>query len=64
MLVTVALVVFSVPFRIGFQVSKGGLADAAAECVNSFENVRIGVYEVRRTEKREEGCLFCTHKVA
>lgn len=59
-LVTVALVVFSVPFWIGFQVSKGGLADAAAECVDSFENVRIGVYEVRRTEKREEGCLFYT----
>lgn len=59
-LVTVALVAFSVPSWIGFQVSKGGLADAATECVDSFEKVRIGVYEVWMIERREEGCLFYT----
>jgi hypothetical protein len=59
-LVTVALVVFSVPFWIGFQVSKGGLADAAAQCDDSIENVRIGVYEVSRIADRQEGCLFYT----
>ncbi|MCX5044038.1 hypothetical protein OG921_12750 [Aldersonia sp. NBC_00410] len=59
-LTTAALVVFSVPSWIGFQVSKGGLADAAAECRDSVEKVRIGVYEVSRIAHREEGCLFYT----
>lgn len=58
---TAVLVVFSVPFRVGFAVSENRLADAAATCSPSAGHSRIGVYSVRRVAViGESGCQFYT----
>lgn len=57
-LLTCALVALSVPSRIAFMASKDSLAAEAQECSTSATDRRIGVYQVRRIESVEHGCLF------
>lgn len=54
---TVGLVVFSVPSRVAFAVSENALTDLAATCEASFENRSVMVYRVQRTEPIGDGCL-------
>jgi hypothetical protein len=54
---TIVLSFLSIPFWIGFQVSKPALHDAAADCA-AGQPRRIGVYDVRMVRAAEEGgCL-------
>ncbi|MBY4126955.1 hypothetical protein HQO83_00960 [Rhodococcus fascians] len=55
---TAGLVVLSVPSKLAFAVSEGSLTHAASECPKSFEDRRIGVYNVRRVQPVTNGCLF------
>jgi len=55
---TAVSVLLSVPSTVAFAVSKGALAAAAAECAQSWDARRIGVYQVRRIQPVDDGCLF------
>ncbi|MFD1814117.1 hypothetical protein [Rhodococcus gannanensis] len=56
---TAGLVMVDAPFRLGFQLSRGALTSAAAECSVSYDDRRIGVYDVWTTNRNgDDGCLF------
>jgi hypothetical protein len=57
-LATAGLVMLSVPSTVAFAVSKGSLAAAAVPCVQSWDDRRIGMYQVRRIQPVDGGCLF------
>ena len=57
-LATAVLVVLSVPSTVAFAVSKRSLVAASTQCVQSMEDRRIGVYQVRRIQPVDGGCLF------
>lgn len=58
--VTIVLSSLSIPFWIGFQVSKPALHDAAADCA-AGEPRHIGIFDVQMVRAAEEGgCLFFT----
>lgn len=57
-LATAVLVVLSVPSTVAFAVSKGSLVAASAQCAPSWDGRRIGVYQVRRIQPVDSGCLF------
>ncbi|SUF08999.1 hypothetical membrane protein [Rhodococcus gordoniae] len=57
-LATAVLVVWSVPSTVAFAVSKGSLVAASAQCAPSWDGRRIGVYQVRRIQPVDGGCLF------
>lgn len=58
---TAVLVVFSVPFHVGFAVSKNRLTDLAATCQPAVADNRAGVYAIRQVVAiSDSGCLFYT----
>jgi hypothetical protein len=58
---TAVLVVFSVPFHVGFALSKSRLTELAATCEPSGADNRAGVYAIRRViALSDSGCLFYT----
>ncbi|MEV0033470.1 hypothetical protein [Nocardia sp. NPDC050793] len=48
------------PEALGWQLSKGSLERAAAECVSSDASARYGVYTTISVEPYAGGCLFST----
>ncbi|MEU8895606.1 hypothetical protein AB0C65_07095 [Nocardia sp. NPDC048505] len=44
--------------KIGWRLSEGALADAAAECARTNETRRIGVYQVVQVYPSHGGCAF------
>ncbi|MFD6894517.1 hypothetical protein ACFWB0_08225 [Rhodococcus sp. NPDC060086] len=59
--VATALVsVLGIPSWIGWQLSKGELEQRAATCEPSLDDVRVGVYDVRRVTSGPRGCHFYT----
>ncbi|MDV7133060.1 hypothetical protein [Williamsia muralis] len=58
---TAVLVVFSVPFHVGFVLSKNRLTELAATCQPSGADNRAGVYAIRQVVAiSDSGCLFYT----
>ncbi|WP_120802606.1 hypothetical protein [Williamsia muralis] len=58
---TAVLVVFSVPFHVGFALSKNRLTELAATCQSSGADNRAGVYAIRRViALSDSGCMFYT----
>jgi hypothetical protein len=58
---TAVLVVFSIPFEVGFALSENRLTDLAATCRPSREGSQAGVYTIRRVVAiGDSGCLFYT----
>ena len=58
---TAVLVVFSVPFHVGFALSKKRLTELAATCQPSGAGNRAGVYAIRQVVAiSDSGCLFYT----
>jgi hypothetical protein len=58
---TAVLVVFSVPFQVGFALSKNRLTELAATCQPSGADNRAGVYAIRQVVAiSDSGCLFYT----
>lgn len=55
---TAALVVFSVPPTVAFAVSERSLDNAADHCTQSFESTTLGVYRVYMIQPVDGGCLF------
>nr|WP_296769621.1 hypothetical protein [Rhodococcus sp. (in: high G+C Gram-positive bacteria)] len=57
-ILTAALVLFSVPSRTAFLVSKSSLETVAADCADSQQDRRIGAYSVLQIRRMDKGCLF------
>ncbi|MCJ0905942.1 hypothetical protein [Rhodococcus sp. ARC_M6] len=57
-LITLALVMLSVPSRVAFAVSKDSLAAMAVDCQKSLDAQRIGVYRVVQIWPDNNGCRF------
>jgi hypothetical protein len=55
---TVGLVLLSVPPKFAFAVSEDALADVAVDCPKSWEGRRIGLYNVQYVRPVDNGCLF------
>ncbi|MFC9894981.1 hypothetical protein ACFVMC_14950 [Nocardia sp. NPDC127579] len=53
-----ALVWFGVPERVGWEITRGILAEQAVDCVNPGEGTRLGVYRIDSVQRRDGGCLF------
>ncbi|GGL00501.1 hypothetical protein [Nocardia jinanensis] len=58
--VTVAVVYTGAAEWSGWQLSKGSLAAAAAECAERSDSVRIGVYTIERVDRDGAECRFYT----
>lgn len=56
--VSAALVMFSVPPTLAFAVSERSLSTTADHCAQSSGDTTVGVYRVYRIEPVEGGCLF------
>lgn len=58
---TAMLIIFSVPFQVGFALSEGRLTELAATCKPSGADSQAGVYSIRRVVAiGDSGCLFYT----
>ncbi|NMM85612.1 hypothetical protein B2J88_14740 [Rhodococcus sp. SRB_17] len=57
-LITLTLVMVSVPSRVAFAVSKDSLAAVAVDCQKSLDAQRIGVYRVVQIWPDSNGCRF------
>jgi uncharacterized membrane protein len=58
---TAVLVVFSVPFQVGFALSEDRLKELAATCRPSGEGSQAGAYTIRRVVAiGDSGCLLYT----
>lgn len=56
--VTAALVMFSIPPTFAFAVSERSLSTAANHCTQSFADTTRGVYRVYQVQPVDGGCLF------
>ncbi|MDV8025237.1 hypothetical protein [Rhodococcus sp. IEGM 1330] len=55
---TVGLVLLSVPPKFAFAVSEDALTDVAVDCPKTWEDKRIGLYSVQYVRPVDNGCLF------
>lgn len=56
--VTAALVVADVPYRLGWLAAQDAMTEAARSCVETTENHWISVYDVRGVSEHDGGCHF------
>ncbi|GAA5049346.1 hypothetical protein GCM10023318_18150 [Nocardia callitridis] len=53
-----ALVQFQIPESVGWQLSRGILADQSVECADPGGPTRLGVYSITAVVRQDGGCLF------